>query len=245
MNKTIIIDGGLIMHRSIFAYMNNQQVPGTYTYLRMIIGYLKRIGIDSETKIIIAQDYGKSWRKDIDTSYKAQRKEKREEKQNAEWWKERYGEFDDLFEKLDKAVSWHFVKIHRIEADDIASVACRYYKDNEVILISSDRDWEMLCQYSNVKIFSPISKKYKQVKNPMKVLLEKIQGDISDNLLTKPSSEAEFEKRKQIVNLLELPLYIEQTIKETFDKIMPKTLYLHKVPFHSIREELKKLYKDN
>ena len=76
----------------------------------------------------------------------------------------------------------------------------------------------------------------------MKVLMEKINGDISDNLLNKPSSEFEFERRKKIVNLLELPINIDLIIKESLDKITPKNLYLHKIPYHSVREEINKLY---
>ncbi len=241
--KVIAIDSGNILHRAIFAYMANPQVPCCYTYMRMVIGYLKKFDITLDDQIIICQDYGRSWRKGLDHSYKAQRKEAREQKKDAAWWKERYGEFDRLFESLEKAMNWQFIKIWGTEADDIASVVARYYKDKEVILVSSDRDWEMLCAFDNVKLFSPITKKYKEIKAPMKVLLEKIQGDVSDNLLTKPSSEAEFEIRKRIVNLLELPLEIEQPIKEQLDKMMPKNLYIHKIPFNSIREQIRLLYK--
>lgn len=242
MNKVICIDGGNIMHRSIFAYRNNPNIPTTYTYLRMIIGDLKKVDARLEDTVIIAQDYGKSWRKDVDKTYKAQRKGAREAIESPEWWKTRYEEFNQFIPRLSSTVPWHWISIYRLEADDIASVVSRYYKDNEVILISSDKDWEMLLTFPNVKIFSPISKKFKNVSNPMKVLLDKIQGDISDNLLDKPSSEAEFEKRKKIVNLLELPQEIEQPIKEELDKILPKNLYLHKVPFNSVRIELRKLY---
>jgi hypothetical protein len=133
--------------------------------------------------------------------------------------------------------------VHNCEADDIASMVARYYKDKEVILISSDRDWEMLATFENTKIWSPISKKFKDILYPMKVLMEKIQGDVSDNLLTKPSSEAEFEIRKRIVDLTSLPHEIEQPIKEQLDKILPKNLYLHKIPFRSVAEQVKLLYK--
>ena len=241
--KVIVIDGGNILHRAIFAYMARPCVPAPYNYLRMIVGYLKRFDITLDTQIIVAQDYGRSWRKGLDHAYKAQRKEAREQKKDELWWKERYGEFDRLFESLEKAMHWQFIKIWGTEADDIASVVARYYKDKEVILVSSDRDWEMLCTFDNVKLFSPITKKFKEIKAPMKVLLEKIQGDVSDNLLTKPSSEAEFEIRKKIVDLTQLPQEIEQPIKEQLDKMMPKNLYVHKIPFQSIQEQIRLLYK--
>ena len=77
MSKLVIVDWGNVIHKAIFAFRNNSQVPVSYTILRMIIGYLKRIGVTLEDKIICAEDYG-SWRKDIDKNYKAQRKDYRE-----------------------------------------------------------------------------------------------------------------------------------------------------------------------
>lgn len=243
MSKIIVIDNGNIMFKAIFAFRNNYSIPATYTYMRMIIGYLKRLDLRPDDTVIIAQDYGKSWRKDVDPTYKAQRKGGREQLESPEWWTELYKEFNNFFPKLEISLPWDFVKCYRCEADDVASVACRYYKDKEIILVSSDKDWEMLCQYENVKIFSPITKKFKEVKNPSKVLLEKIQGDISDNLLIKPTTEIEFEKRKKIVSLLELPDNIENPIREELQKLLPKNLYLQKIPYNSIRIEIKKLYK--
>lgn len=241
MRKIIAIDNGGAQFRAIFAFRNNKAVPCTYTYLRMLIGYLKRLNATLEDLVLICHDYG-SWRKDIDRNYKAQRQEKREAKEDKQWWLDRYSEFNDLYEKMKISLPWHHIKIFKDESDDIISVVCRYYSKKEIIIVSSDRDLEQLAIYQNVKIFSPITKKFKHIPNPMKVLLEKIQGDISDNLLEKPSSEAEFEKRKKIVDLTNLPLEIERPIKEALCELTPKNLYVHKIPFRTIAIEIKKLY---
>jgi 5'-3' exonuclease len=241
MSKLIVVDSGNIMHKSIFAYMNTQAVPPTYTYMRMILGYLKKIGTDLDDILILAQDFG-SWRKKEDPTYKAQRKAFRESKMPEQWWKDRYEEFNKFIPLLHTSMPWNVIKIYNCEADDVASAAVRFFNADEKVLISSDRDWEMLCYFDKVKIFSPYSKKFKIVTNPTKILLEKIQGDVSDNLLKAPSSEFEFERRKKIVNLLELPLEVELTIKNELMKISPKTFYLYQLPFKSIREDVKKLY---
>lgn len=243
LSKVIVLDVGYIMHRCIFAYRHNQQVPAPFTFLRMIVGYLKKVGIEEDTIIIAAQDFG-SWRKEIDGTYKAQRKEFRETKETEEWWKNIYNEFNEFIKILDTALPWYFCKTYKVEADDWASVVCRYYVDKEIILVSADRDWEMLCHFPNVKIYSPITKKYKIVKNPMKVLMEKIHGDISDNLLTVPSSEMEFDRRKKIVDLINpLPDFIEKPIIEKFRSFLPKNLYTRKLQYRSIADDIDKLYK--
>jgi 5'-3' exonuclease len=243
MNRIILIDNGNIQFRAIFAYRNNPSIPVTWTYMNMISGYLNKLNVTLEDQILMCQDYG-SWRKEIDKTYKAQREEFRQSYEEKAWWQKRYDEFNDLYKKLDIALPFAWIKKYKCEADDVISVACRYYKDKEIIIISSDKDLEMLLSFPNVKIFSPISKKFKKIANPTKVLLDKIQGDVSDNLLTKPSSEAEFERRKKIVDLISpLPDFVEQPIKEELSKIMPKNLYLHKIPFNSIRVKFAKIYK--
>jgi len=242
MSKLVIIDNGNIQHKAIFAFRNNSQVPATYTYLRMMISYLKKIGVTLDDRVVIAEDFG-SWRKDIDKEYKAQRKAYRESKEDADWWKEMYGEFNDFIPKLEIALPWNFIKIYKMEADDVASMAVRYLDADEKILISSDEDWQMLCVLPKVKVFSPYTKKFKIIKNPEKILLKKIKGDISDNLLMAPKTEAEFEKRKMIVDLIHLPVHIEQIIKPVIETLPMKNIALNKIPFRTCREEIRKLYK--
>jgi hypothetical protein len=239
--------------------MKNREIflgQPNYTFCNMIGGYYNKLEVTLEDLIVGAQDYG-SWRKEISKEYKQQRKTYLinaimkslylTESEAEQWKQNQYDIFNDLYQKLSISLPLNFIKIFKAEADDIASVCCRYYVNKEmIILITTDKDWEMLLSFPNVKIFSPISKKFKKVPNPTKVLLDKIQGDISDNLLTKPSSEAEFIKRKLIVDLINpLPEFIENPIKEELSKIMPKNIYLHKIPFQSIREKFKRIYNLN
>jgi 5'-3' exonuclease len=208
----------------------------------MVIGYLKKIGITLNDKIICAEDYS-SWRKEICKEYKAQRKEFRESKMEASKWAEFYEKFNELMPKLDKCLPWYFIKIYKMEADDIVSCAVRFIDAEEKIIISSDEDWQMLCSIPNVKLFSPYKKKFIEVKNPEKILLKKIKGDVSDNLLTVPKTEAEWEKRKMIVDLINLPIHIDNIIRPIIETLPIKNLYINKIPFRSCREEIIKLYK--
>lgn len=240
--KLIVLDWGNITHKAIFCFMNNSQIPFTYTMLRMVIGYFKRLGVTLSDTVVVAEDFG-SWRKDIDKVYKAQRKACRETRQDADWWAEVYKEANLFTEKLNIALPWHFIKIYKMEADDIASCAVRFIDAEEKILVSSDEDWQMLCSIPNVKIFSPYTKKYKIIKNPEKILLKKIRGDISDNLLEAPKTEAEYTKRKMIVNLLELPQHIEAIIRPVIETLPMKSMNLNKIPFRTCQEQIRNLYK--
>jgi hypothetical protein len=243
MNKIYVIDEGYLKHRAIFSFRHNPQLPATYTFMRMCISSLKKTGATIEDRVIMACDFGRSWRKIEDPNYKAQRKEAREKYEDREWWTTIYEEFNNFYKRIESSINWNFCRLLNTEADDWASVVSRFYKDNEVTLISADKDWEMLASFPNVKIYSPLSKKFKEIKYPEKVLMEKIQGDISDNLLEKPKNELEFEKRKKIVNLLELPGYIEQPMREILINLPMKSLFVNKLPYRSIQVEMKKLYR--
>ena len=87
-----------------------------------------------------------------------------------------------------------------------------------------------------------MSKKYKLVKNPVGILQKKIKGDIVDNLKTVPQTEAEYEIRKRIVNLLELPDRIEKPLSTILSDLPKKDLLINKIPFHSLQQKLIKLY---
>lgn len=224
-----------------------------YTFCNMVSGYYNQLKVTLDDLIIAAQDFS-SWRKDISKVYKSQRRNFLiemimkslyvSEDEAKEWIQNQYDKFDLLYKALNMSLPIYFIKIFKAEADDIGSTCCRYYLNKEIILITTDADWTMLAYFKNVRIWSPVTKKFEDIKNPMQILMDKINGDRSDNLLDKPSNELEWENRKRIVDLISpLPSYIEQPIREQLDKIMPKNLYISKIPFRSMQQKFAKIYK--
>lgn len=227
------------MFRSIYGWRIRKEKwnPPTRQYLVSLIACLKRLAITHEDKIIIAIDSRKgNWRKEIIPEYKANRKDIRKEQSDVPWdyW---FEEFNKLFERLEVATPFHFITLDKCEADDIIAEACRYYKKNEIIIVSSDSDFEQLAAYPNVKIFSPVSKKYKQVTNPYKVISKKLEKERADNLLKPVLNELDFEKRNLVVNLLSLPKEISSKIIEVLSTLNEKMLInLSLIPFKIAQE---------
>lgn len=252
MNKVIFIDFGIFLFRSIFASLNNSKIPSTYTALNMMISSLKKIGIDPDDKVIVAVDSGRSWRRSLDKNYKANRKEARE-KFPIDWDKE-FANFDWLLGKIKEATDWNVIAIDGIESDDIQAVGSRYFKDNEVILVTYDSDMEMCWHYPNVKIFSPIKKcagkagkgAYKIPPpnfNVYKLLSKKIEKETADNLVNPILTQDDYEKRKTIINLLELPSNIENTIRERLSNLEDKDIHIELLPFQkTMRERFASIY---
>ena len=216
----------------------------------MMISALRKIGVEPLDTIIIACDKGSSWRRSVDSNYKANRKEQREAQEDIDW-KLMYGKMEGLLERLDKGTDWYIVKADHLEADDWMAVGSRYFKDEEVVLVSFDADIEQLCSYSHVKIFSPKIKMkgkkggYKIVKDPYLTLSKKIIKEQADNLIAPIKSEQDYEKRKSIVSLLELPGYIEEQCMNSFENLpVDKDINPNYIPFESLRNKITNLYND-
>lgn len=242
--RIILVDINYFMFRAIFAHANSKQAPSTYIALRMLISNLKKVGVSDKDLVILAVDSPKgSWRRDVDPQYKANRKENRE-KHDINWTEE-FKAFNELYEKLDSATPFHVVIADKLEADDIIAYSCRYFRNSECTIISVDSDYEQLLAFSNVKLFSPLAKRYKQVKNPYAVLASKIKKETADNLTSEITTEAEYLRREKIVTLLRLPEEVEKKVEEKIRFLPEKEFIFELLPFSAIREEFKTIYNDN
>jgi len=233
MNKKIIVlDFGIFMHRAIYASRKNSAVHPCYTCFSMMIGNLKKIGVNEGDKIIIAMDHLSSWRKDYAEEYKADRAQKR--KESGIDFDTLYKDFNLFTEELEIATDWHFIKIPHFESDDIMAVASRFYKDKEVILVTYDTDLEQCWEYENVKIFSPMTKKWK-VKppkyNPHMAIAKKAEKERADNLISPILTEEDFETRMICVNLLQLPEWVEEAIVKKLNALEPEAERLDAMPY--------------
>jgi len=253
MNKVILIDWGMVLHIACYASIINKAVPPTYTACVMMLSYLRKIGVDENDTIIICVDGRNSWRKDYEKTYKANRNEQRAK--SGLDWDTLFKQFNELLLQLDKATDFHIIQLDRMEADDIMAVACRYFKDREVILATFDSDLEQMWNYPNVKIFTP-KIKYKSKKGSYKIrpenfnvdllLAKKINKETADNLVNEILTEEDYENRMLCVNLLTLPKFIEEPILEQLKNLPIKGQDLQWLPFQtSIVPKLETLYTDH
>jgi hypothetical protein len=261
MSKVILLDINVLMFRSIFNYerMLQQKIETKsnvlvmkphYTCFIMILSALKKIGIEkNNTKVIVCQD-GSSWRKKVYQPYKAQRKSDRE-KHTLINWNEQFENFNQLFNQLNDSTDWHFIRNWSAEADDLISSSCRLFKDDEIIIVSIDGDLKMLTYYTNVKYFTLMKKCngsrgiYERIEKPLSILEKKSRcGDSADNVLVAENETEEDQLlRHQIVNLLELPNYVEEENIKLLSNLQEKELHLDKLPnFKNCKEKFLEIY---
>ena len=143
-------------------------------------------------QIIVAADMrGSRYRKEIYPEYKANRKADAESQSEAEKLQSQqfFAEYENALEACDKR---HLVlRYEGVEADDIAAYIVKRRVDygfDNIWLISSDRDWDLLIQ-EGVSRFSTVTRKEITVDNwphevpPEQYLdLKCLQGDKGDNI---------------------------------------------------------------
>ncbi|MHA2013308.1 MAG: hypothetical protein ACTSWG_13140 [Candidatus Helarchaeota archaeon] len=219
-------------------------------YFNSLLSCLKKIGVEKDTKVIMALE-GRSFRKDYLFSYKRHRKDQRDADECVDWTEE-FARCNRLHDKLNEATNWYFLRSWIAECDDIAAVCCRYFKDNSVIIVTGDKDLHQLLFYPNVKIFNTNKKingskgVYETtVKNPLKIISDKVRlGDRSDGILVNKEIDTinDVELREFLVNLLELPDFVEKSIIEMLQNLKPKKENLDLLPFKNSKEKFFKIY---
>ena len=134
-------------------------------YVRTVISLAHSYKCDN---IVITSDLGTStYRKAISADYKQSRKDK-----YAEQTDEQKKAFEDFFEEYEKTLvrlskDYPVLRFRGVEADDIAAYLVKHrdkFKYENIWLISSDRDWDLLIQ-EGVSRFSYVTRKEVTVDN--------------------------------------------------------------------------------
>jgi 5'-3' exonuclease len=148
-----------------FRYKHTKRHDFAQDYYKTVKSLAKSYQAD---KIILACDWGKSsYRKELYPAYKADREEK-----VAQQTEEERQEFIEFFEDYGRAIeycepSFTILKYKGVEADDIAAYLSYYsFRDfnNDIWLISSDKDWDLLLT-ENVHRFSYVTRKEYTLEN--------------------------------------------------------------------------------
>ena len=148
--------------------------------------------------VIIACDKGSSsYRKSIYSEYKQNRKDKFDQQSEEDRIKFEmfFEEFQNTLTKLEQETDFIIFRFDKVEADDIAAYLVKYKKKlmpniNKMILISSDKDWDLLIN-KDVSRFSYVTRKEITMDNWSEhydceqedyISIKCLQGDTGDNV---------------------------------------------------------------
>lgn len=173
-------ESGRIFKRIKLEAFNNQFKN---FFWNTIIGIVSRF--DGVKQVILCHD-NKSWRKDVFPYYKAKRALSKG-LDNFDW-----GYFFDLANdfqtnEVEKFGPFIPLNVRKCEGDDIIGVIAtglaQEYPNSTIFIHSSDKDFVQLLKYPNIKLFSPLKRKFIKSSNPKNDLLELILlGDRCDGI---------------------------------------------------------------
>jgi hypothetical protein len=144
---------------------------------------------DEYGELVICCDDKNNWRKDVFPLYKANRKKDRGE--SSLDWPAIFTILDQIKQELRENFPYKVVQIERAEADDVIASLCHEFgylgiapeSADQILILSSDKDFGQLQKYANVSQYSPVGKKFIRVTNPAQFLNEHIiKGDRGDGI---------------------------------------------------------------
>jgi hypothetical protein len=172
----ILIDFSSITIATVFAQGKNALNEDLLRH--QILNSLRMYNLkyrDKYGKMVICCDGG-SWRKDYYSQYKASRKKTRDA--SSMDWTEIFRILNKVREEITEYMPYQVIQTKGAEADDIIATLVETTQEfgchEDVMIISSDKDFIQLQQYDNVNQFSPATKKLLSDKNPKRYLFEHI-----------------------------------------------------------------------
>lgn len=137
---------------------------------------------DKYGDIVICNDGRNYWRNEMFEYYKANRKKHR--KTSSVNWDEYYKIMNVIQDEIVNNLPYKNIQIDNAEADDIIAILTKhFYTQENIMIVSSDKDFQQLQRYSNVQQYSPSKKDFLVCENPEEFLIEHIiKGDSSDGI---------------------------------------------------------------
>ena len=209
MSKTfILVDSANLFFRARHVVRGDDAETKVGMAYHIMFNSINKVWRDFQGSHVIFCLEGRSWRKDFDTSYKANRAAARaalspkEQEEDKMFWEA----FDELKSFLTNKSNCTVLQHERCEADDFIARWIQTHPDDEHVIVSSDSDFYQLLA-PNVRQFNGISKQLitlegifdeknklvldKKTKQPLPapdpqwLLFEKcMRGDTSDNIFS-------------------------------------------------------------
>lgn len=163
-------------------------------------------------ELVLAVDSKNYWRKSYFPHYKASRKKYREKSELN--WTAIFASMESIKADLRDHFPYKYVCVDRAEADDVIGTLCHKYGNyklagkpvNPILILSGDKDFKQLQDYTNVKQYDPVHKKWVKEDDPAGFLHEHIlRGDLGDGIPNVASADNVFvvgERQKKMTQKL-------------------------------------------
>ena len=169
--------------------------------LNSLRSYIKQFK-EKYGNIIICCDSRKYWRRDVFPFYKSNRKKARDE--SGFDWTLIFETLNKIRDELKENFPYKVIDVEGAEADDVIGVlSARLSPSEDILILSSDKDFIQLQKYPNVTQYSPILKRFVTADNPHLYVKEHIiRGDRGDGIPNFMSADNVFAlgERQKVIN---------------------------------------------
>lgn len=174
-------------------------------------------------EMIIATDAGHNWRRQVFPYYKANRRKNREKSEIN--WTVVFETLNKVREELKEHFPYRVIHVDGAEADDIIGTIVQEYGDTneQILILSGDKDFVQLQRYMNVQQFDPVQKKWRKTNDPDRFIKEHImRGDTGDGVPNFLSADDTFVvgSRQKPISQKKLDLWLEQDPQAFCDEKM-------------------------
>ena len=168
--------------------------------LNSLRSYIKQFS-SKYGKMVVCCDSRTYWRKGVFPYYKSHRRKDRDASPID--WAFIFDNLSRVRDELKTVFPHKIIEVPGAEADDIIAVlAARYSPSDDILIISSDKDFVQLQKYPRVQQYSPFHKRFIKTEDPATFVKEHIikgdQGDGIPNFLSADNTFAAGDRQKSI-----------------------------------------------
>ena len=218
---TILIDLNQVLISNLMQQINsNPKVKLDENLIRhMVLNSLRSYSRQFRSKygeIVVACDSKKYWRRDVFPFYKAHRKKDREKSEFD--WHLIFETLNKIRDELKENFPYRVIEVEGAEADDVIAVlTARLAPHQDILILSSDKDFVQLQKYPNVSQYSPILKRFVKTEDPQQYIREHIiRGDRGDGIpnFLSPDNTFVVGERQKVISKKKLTEWIDADPKE-------------------------------
>jgi hypothetical protein len=238
MKRWLVLDVSNLLWRSFHANPNIDEEDVAGMAHHMALQTMNKMYRDNRPvdRIVMAMDRS-SWRKEYTASeaclskkpYKGNRRQNMTPKQQ-----ERYGKFKNHVREFEQIIADHTsivaLQCDRLEADDLIAGFVQMHPDDEIVIISADKDMIQLLDHPHVTLIDPMTGKKRGLEewdgDVGYFLFEKnIRGDLGDNVCSAYPRVRSARIRKAYDDAYELVSLMNETWTDGKNEFIVKHLY--------------------
>ena len=209
----ILIDYNQLAISNLMKQIGNTQNLEEGLVRHMVLNSIRAISkkFRNHGDVVIACDGPTYWRRDVFPQYKQHRRGDREK--SGHDWTAIFTILHKIREEIAANMPYKVIRVDGAEADDIIATLVKKYAPHEnIVIVSSDKDFVQLHVNKSVKQWSPILGKFVTTTSPQRDKLEHIlQGDRGDGIPNALSGDDSFVtgQRQKPINKKKLAEWVE------------------------------------